>query len=37
VFHDLEAMYRLATRVAWMEDGRVAALGPAGELLGAMA
>jgi alpha-D-ribose 1-methylphosphonate 5-triphosphate synthase subunit PhnL len=33
VFHDLDAMARLATRVVVMEDGKVAADGPPGEVL----
>ncbi|MEY2959538.1 MAG: hypothetical protein RLZZ01_2106, partial [Actinomycetota bacterium] len=33
VFHDLEAMERLATRVVVMADGRIVTSGPPGEVL----
>jgi alpha-D-ribose 1-methylphosphonate 5-triphosphate synthase subunit PhnL len=37
VFHDLDAMRRLATRVVRMTDSRIVAEGPAHEILGAVA
>ncbi|MFD1812439.1 ATP-binding cassette domain-containing protein [Rhodococcus gannanensis] len=37
VFHDLEAMHRLASRVVRFEEGRIAAEGTAAEVLGAVA
>jgi alpha-D-ribose 1-methylphosphonate 5-triphosphate synthase subunit PhnL len=37
VFHDLDAMARLATRVVLMEGGRVTADGPPAEVLDQLA
>ena len=36
VFHDLDAMQRLATRVLRLDDGRITAAGPADQVLGAL-
>lgn len=37
VFHDLDAMHRLATRVVRFSDGRIAEIGPPADVLGAHA